>query len=95
MDDRERNDMLFDTLARVLIRSALIGAAFLLLWFLVFLVGADWMYGAHSKWFDISKHEFQVMNYYAMAFVKMCLGVFFLFPYLSIRLVLWKKKERV
>ena len=80
MSDRERNDLLFETLAKILFRSFVAGVALLMLWFLLFLLAGDWAYGIHSKWFDITKHDFHLMNYYGMAFVKITVFVFFLFP---------------
>ena len=44
-----------------------------------YVVGGDWIYSIHSKWFDLSKHEFALMNYCGMALVKLCAIVFFLF----------------
>ena len=95
MDDQERADAFFDTLAKVLIRSFWMGIAVLLWWFVAFLLAADWMYAVHSKWFEITKHDFHIMSYYGMALLKMVIFVFFLLPYLSIRLVLRKKKGAV
>lgn len=95
MDDHERVDAFFDTLAKVLIRSFWMGVAVLLLWFVVFLLAADWVYAMHSRWFDITERDIHIMSYYGMALVKMVIFVFFLLPYLSIRLVLRKKKVAV
>ena len=93
MSDRECNDLLFETLAKILIRSFVAGVVLLVLWFLVFLIGGDWAYRIHSKVFDITQRDFYLMNYYGMAFVKVSAFLFFLLPYLSIRLTLSKKKE--
>lgn len=90
MDNKDHNTVFLETLAMVLIRSFFVGVVFLILWFLLFLVGADWMYRVHPKWFDITKHDFHLINYYGMAFVKISIFLFFLFPYLSIRLILRK-----
>jgi hypothetical protein len=46
---------------------------------------------AQGKWFGLTPHEIDVIHYCGMAFVKMCVLVFFLFPYIAIRLVLRKQ----
>ena len=56
-----------------------------------YVVGGDWIYSIHSKWFNVSKHEFALMNYYGMALVKLFAIVIFLFPYGAIKLMLRKK----
>jgi len=74
-----------------LLRSWLLGIALMLWWFVFFLIGGNWAYGIHSQWFDMTKHDFDLLNYYGMAFVKMSILLFFFIPYVSIRLVLRKK----
>ena len=58
------------------------------LWFFLFLVGGDWIYRIHSRWFEITKRDFDLMNYFGMALLKISILTFFLIPYLSIRLTL-------
>jgi len=92
MNDPQQNDVFFETLARVLIRAFLLGAVLLMVWLFGILIGGDFTYAMHSQWFEISRHDFDVMNYYGMALLKTSLLVFFLLPYISIRWVLWRKK---
>ncbi len=88
MDDRGPRDVFLDALAKVLIRSFLIGAALLAWWFFFFLAGGEWAYRIHSRWFEITPRDFDLMNYYGMALLKISILTFFLIPYLSIRLIL-------
>jgi Family of unknown function (DUF6868) len=75
--------------AKILLRCFILNFALILFWFFVFLIGnGQWGYGIHSKIFDITRHEFELINYCGMAFVKLCNIIFFLFPYVAIRLVL-------
>jgi len=83
----EYNDIFFETLAKILIRSFLLGLAFLLIWFLFYLFGPNWMDKINAKWFDIGKRDFHLINYYGMGFVKLSILVGFFFPYLSLRSV--------
>ena len=82
----EVNELL-DTLAKVLLRCFVLGLALLLLWFVAYLLASDLMY-RQGKLFDLTPHEINVINYCGMAFVKVCILLFFLFPYIAIRLVL-------
>ncbi len=91
MIDDEQGALL-QAIAGVLIRSFLMTFALLMFWFVLYLALGDFGYDIHSKWFELSKGDYSRMNYYGMAFIKVCGTLFFLFPYLSIKLVLSKKK---
>ena len=77
-------------LSKILIRCFLYAFILLLFWFFLFLIGDDWAFSIHSGIIGISKHEFDLMNYFGMAFLKISAIIFFLFPYISIRMVLNK-----
>ncbi len=47
-----------DVVAEILLRCFLFSLALLIVWFTSYVVGGDWQYSIHSKWFDLSKHEF-------------------------------------
>ena len=94
MDAREPKDVFLDALAKVLIRCFLMGLALQLLWFVLFMRVGEWAYGIHSEWFELlTRHDFDLMNYYGMALLKIGIFTFFLIPYLSIRLVLLSNKR--
>jgi hypothetical protein len=76
-----------DTIATVLLRCFVLGLAILLLWFVAYLLASDLMY-RQGKLFDLTPHEINVINFCGIAFVKVCVLLFFLFPYLAVRLVL-------
>jgi hypothetical protein len=42
----------------------------------------------HAGMFDLSRHEFEMMNYFGMAWLKVCVFLFFFSPWLATRLVL-------
>jgi hypothetical protein len=94
MQNTERNDIFLQTLATILIRSFLIGLAFLLLWFLLYLIAPGWMFEMNAKWFDIGKRDFESINYYGIGFVKISILIFFFFPYLAIRSMLRRKEKK-
>jgi len=86
----ETNDLL-DTLAKVLLRCALFGVLLLLLWFGLCTLASDFVYGLHGRLFDLTRHELSLIHYSGMAFTKICILIFFLFPCLAIRMVLRKR----
>ena len=79
---------LFDTLAKILLRCFVLGYALLLLWFVLYVFAGDVMNGAFGKLFGLTPHAANVVHYYGIAFVKCVVLLFFLFPYIAIRLVL-------
>ncbi|MCX5834425.1 MAG: hypothetical protein NTV99_07935 [Deltaproteobacteria bacterium] len=80
-----------DILARILIRCFIGGVLLLLIWFMSFTFGGGWIYSFHSKWFQIPLQTFEAIHYAGMAFTKILLILFFLIPYIVIRLVSKKK----
>ena len=83
----ETNDLL-DAIAKILLRCFVLGYAFLLLWFVVYLIAGDALYRLNSSLFGVSQHEMNLLHIYGIALVKIFVFVFFLFPYVAIRLVL-------
>jgi hypothetical protein len=94
MQNAERNDIFLQTLAAILIRSFLIGLAFLLLWFLLYLVAPGWMFETNAIWFNIGRRDFDLINYFGMGFMKISILLFFFFPYLAIRSMLRMKVKK-
>jgi hypothetical protein len=94
MQNAERNDIFLQTLAAILIRSFLIGLAFLLLWFLLYLVAPGWMFETNAIWFNIGRRDFDLINYFGMGFMKISILLFFFFPYLAIRSMLRRKVKK-
>jgi hypothetical protein len=93
--NKKEQDTLLETLAAILIRSFFLSVALLLIWFFFYVLGGGaWSYTMNAPWSILSRHDFDLLNYCAMAFVKMCAILFFLFPYLAIRLMLRKKKKK-
>lgn len=83
----------YEFAAGLLIRCFAFGFALLLYWFLFYTFAGDWVYRMHSMFYDISKSDFMIFNYYGMALVKILCFMFFLFPYFAIKLML--KSRRV
>ena len=74
-----------ETIGKVTIRCFVLGIVFVLIWFLC-CVSGDWVYEIHSKWFELSKHEFAAIHYCGLMFAKVCIFLFFLLPYIACKL---------
>jgi hypothetical protein len=81
---------LFDTLARILLRCFVLGYCLLLLWFVLYLFAGTWVYGS-GKLFGLMPHEVDIIHLCGISIVKCVVMLFFLFPYIAIRLVLRKR----
>ena len=86
MSPTEVNDLL-EAVGKVLLRCLLIGIVILLLPFGMMLVGGDLVYSFHNKWFDITRHEFDLIVYSTLTLGKTFVVIFLLVPWLAIRLV--------
>ena len=53
----------------------------------MFIVGRDWIYRMHSRWFRISEERFDAIHYAGMAIFKTAIFLFNLVPYLALRIV--------
>jgi hypothetical protein len=79
--------------------ATLLGGAFLfnygilILWFIVYMAAPEWLFTMNSRWFPISRHEFDLVNYFGIAFFKLVSIAFFLSPYLAIKV--WLRRKRM
>jgi hypothetical protein len=88
MFDSNRTTEWFDTLARVLLRCTILGFLLVALVAAVYLLAGEVLYGLHGSMFGLSDHELDVIFYAWMGSAKLCVILFFLFPWIAIRLVL-------
>jgi hypothetical protein len=85
---------MLDAIAGVLIRCFVIALACLILLFLVVLCASEWAYQIHSKIIPISREQFAVVNYAVLLAIRGIVFLFFLLPYVGIKLVLKKRRAR-
>ncbi len=89
MDDQRS---VLELWARVLIRCFALSIALLIIWFVFYLILGDWAHNIHAKMFDqVSRRDYQLINYCGMAIVKLFAFLVLLIPYVAIRLVLRAK----
>lgn len=79
-----------EAIASILIRCFVISISILVIWFLWSLTALDFGYQWYSQWFGLTKQEFVLVNLYSMSDLKLSGFIFFLVPYLAIKLFLIK-----
>ena len=79
--------MTIEIISGILGWTAVLNYVVLILWFLVFSLAHDWIYGLHSKWFKVSPESFDAIHYAALAVYKLCIFLFLLGPYLALKII--------
>jgi len=77
-----------EAVGKVLLWCFVLGFVLLLVWFGFLMLAGDWVFAVHGTLFDLTRHELTLIHYCGMALAKLCVILFFLFPYLAIRLAL-------
>ena len=80
-----------DVLAAILIRCFLGGMVLLVVWFAMFVIAGDWIYQVHSRWLQIPRQTFDAIHYAGMAITKIAIILFFLLPWIAIKLTSQKR----
>jgi len=92
MEDIMETQMTIEKLAKFFGSCFLLTAGLLVLWFAVFLVWGDFAFNVHSRLFNIQIREWEMINYCGMGFIKILAWVFFLIPYIALKIV-GRRKE--
>lgn len=79
--------MTIESAQAFLLWCLVINYGILLLWFLVFWFGHDWMLRLHSRWFHLSEERFDSIHYASMAVYKLGILLLNLTPYVALRLI--------
>ena len=85
----ELNEKL-EVASRILLRCAVLGILFLLIWAAVYFGARDFFY-AQGQWFNLTPHECDLIHYGGMGLVKIFILIFFLVPSIAIRMVVRKR----
>ena len=91
MKSKEHYQECVDGIAGILIRCLLGGMALLVVWFAMFVFAGDWIYQVHSRWFQIPRQTFDAIHYAGMAVTKIAIILFFLLPWIAIKLASKKR----
>ncbi len=76
-----------DIIKVLLLYSLAFNYMILLIWFGVFSFAHDWLYRLHSRWFFISRENFDALHYACMAFYKIGLILLNIAPLVAFWLV--------
>ena len=91
-DSNSVNEIL-DVIGQVLIKCFIMGIFVLLFWWVALSLMGDLTYSVHSKIITISRQQFDMIHYTEMLMTKAVIFFLFLFPYISIRLVIRKQRR--
>lgn len=75
------------TLTAFFMWCTIINAGMLILAALIFMLIPDFVYRAHSRWFDISRANFDAVYYAVFAFFKVIFIFFNLVPWLVLLII--------
>ena len=92
MDIPEDMRKKLEIIAAILLRCLIASVIFLLIWFFGFLIGKNiaFVMDIHYSLFKATAEDFNMVNYWGIAFFKLIGIAFFLIPWISIKLVLRK-----
>lgn len=79
--------MTLDTLRSVLLWSAVINYAALVLWVLLFLTPHNWLHHLYGRWFRISPEQFDAINFAGILFYKLMIWIFNLTPLIALWMI--------
>ena len=84
---------ILDTIAAILLRCFIFMVTAQVFVWLVLFLAEDTLYQIYSKMFDLSKKEYDLFILYSLTFMKVLNVVFFLMPFLAIKLMLRRRNE--
>lgn len=67
--------------------SALLNMGILIWWFLFLSLAHDWTYKMHSRFYVVSRENFDNIHYAGMLIFKLLIFIFFIVPYVVLRIV--------
>jgi hypothetical protein len=79
--------MTIDMMREMFLWCSIINIVLLLLSFVLFWLGHDWIYRVHTKWYKLSEETFDAIWYSIMAFFKICILLFNVVPYLALLII--------
>lgn len=77
--------MTIEAIRNFLLWCTIINYGVLLVWFLVFVFGHEWIRCFHTRWFHLSNEQFDTLHYTGMMIYKIGILLLNLIPFL----VLW------
>lgn len=78
--------MNIESAQRFLLSCLFLNYGILLLWFVAFWFGHDWLFRLHGRWFHLAKERFDGIHYVSMAAYKIAILMLNLTPYIALYL---------
>lgn len=78
--------MTYETLFDFFLWSTVFNIIVLAWWSVWIMTGGDFVYKMHSRWFEMTREDFNKLHYFGLAFYKLMIILFNVVPLL----VLWK-----
>ena len=79
--------MTIELMRDVFMWCAIINIGLMLFSFLFLCLGHDLVYRVHTKWFQITKEQFDALWYALLGFYKICIFLFNIVPYVALCIV--------
>jgi len=79
--------MTIETLRHFFAWAAVINYAMLILWFALHLGAHGWLVGLSQRFFSVSAENYDSISLKAMFFFKLSIWLFFIGPYLALRIM--------
>ncbi len=79
--------MSIELLIKLLGWTTVLNLALLIWWGLFIIFAHDWVYRLHTKWFSLSKEQFDTVHYAGIAYYKLSIILFNIAPYLALRII--------
>ena len=79
--------MTIEVTRRFLLWCTVIDYGVLLVWFLVFVFAHDWMQRLHSRWFRLSRDQFDALHYAGMSVFNIGIILFNLVPFVVLSIL--------
>jgi hypothetical protein len=92
MTEVTQTDDLLEVIAKVMLRCWIFGFIMLLFWWGVVALAGDLVFSVHGDIFNLTRPQLNVIHYCGMGITKLAVSLFFFIPWVSIRLVLKKRK---
>jgi len=80
--------MMIETVKDLLLWCGVINYGILLFWAGIFIFAHDWIYGIHSRWFNLTPEQFDMLNYSMMGIYKLMIFIFNLVPFFALLIVM-------
>ncbi len=76
-----------ESVRNFLLWCTIVNYVLLLVWFLFFAFGHDWIQRLHGRWFHLSRDQFDALHYGGMAIFKIGIILFNLAPLVALWIV--------